>query len=78
MVDAREAGAFGEDAEPADPRDRWLLCPSGFDTLATHLCQFAEDEFQEQAAVPALLIVLAGTGPVILMNEARRRLGEGR
>ena len=28
--------------------------------------------------MPALLIVLAGTGPVILMNEALRRLGEGR
>jgi len=32
----------------------------------------------EQAAVPALLIVLARTDPVILMNEALRRLGEGR
>ena len=46
--------------------------------LATHLYQFAKDELLEQAAVPALLIVLAGTGPVILMNEALRRLGEGR
>ena len=55
-----------------------LLRPFGFDTLATHLYQFAKDELLEQAAVPALLIVLAGTGPVILMNEALRRLGEGR
>ena len=55
-----------------------LLRPFGFDTLATHLYQFAKDELLEEAAVPALLIVLAGTGPVILMNEALRRLGEGR
>ena len=55
-----------------------LLRPFGFDTLATHLYQYAKDELLEQAAVPALLIVLAGTGPVILMNEALRRLGEGR
>ena len=55
-----------------------LLRPFGFDTLATHLYQFAKDELLEQAAVPALLIVLAGTGPVILMNEALRRVGEGR
>ena len=55
-----------------------LLRPFGFDTLATHLYQFAKDELLEQAAVPALLIVLAGTGPVILMNEALRHLGEGR
>ena len=55
-----------------------LLRPFGFDTLATHLYQFAKDELLEQAAVPALLIVLAGVGPVILMNEALRRLGEGR
>ena len=55
-----------------------LLRPFGFDTLATHLYQYAKDELLEQAAVPALLIVFAGTGPVILMNEALRRLGEGR
>jgi len=55
-----------------------LLRPFGFDTLATHLYQFAKDELLEQAAVPALLIVLAGVGPVILMNEALRHLGEGR
>ena len=59
-------------------RDRWLLRPSGFDTPATPLYQFAKDALLEQAAVPALLIVLTGTGPVILMNETLRRPGEGR
>ena len=39
---------------------------------------FAKDELPEQAAAPALPIVRAGTGPVILMNETLRRLGEGR
>ena len=59
-------------------RDRWLPRPSGFNTPTTHLYQFAKDALLEQAAVPALLIVLAGTDPVILMNEALRRPGEGR
>ena len=39
---------------------------------------FAKDELLEQAAAPALPIVHAGMGPVILMNEALRRLGGGR
>ena len=38
----------------------------------------AKDELPEQAAAPALPTARAGTGPVILMNEALRRLGEGR
>ena len=38
----------------------------------------AKDELPEQAAVPALPIAHTGTGPVILMNEALRRMGEGR
>ena len=36
----------------------------------------AKDELLEQAAAPALPIARAGTGPVILTNEALRRLGE--
>ena len=39
---------------------------------------FAKDELLEQAAAPALPIVRAGTGPMILTNEALRRMGEGR
>ena len=76
MVDAREAGAFGEDAETADSLAGPLAAPPL--RLRHAGCRFAEDELQEQATVPALLIVLAGTGPAILMNEALRRLGEGR
>jgi iron(III) transport system permease protein len=55
-----------------------LLRPFGFETLATHVYQFAKDELLEQAAVPALFIVLAGAGPVILMNATLRRIGAGR
>ena len=55
-----------------------LLRPFGFETLATHVYQLAKDELLEQAAVPALFIVLAGAGPVILMNAALRRIGEGK
>ncbi len=55
-----------------------LLRPFGFETLATHVYQFAKDELLEQAAVPALFIVLAGAGPVILMNAALHRIGEGK
>ena len=38
----------------------------------------AKDELLEQAAAPALPIVRAGRSPVILTNEALRRLGERR
>lgn len=55
-----------------------LLRPFGFETLATHVYQFAKDELLEQAAIPALFIVLAGAGPVVLMNAALGRIGEGR
>lgn len=55
-----------------------ILRPFGFETLATHVYQLAKDERLEQAATPALFIVLAGAGPVILMNAALGRIGEGR
>ena len=58
--------------------DRWLLRPFGFDTLATHLCQFAKDELLKQAAMPALLIVLAGTGPSDLDERGAAALGRGK
>ena len=43
-----------------------LLRPFNFDTLATFTYQFAKDEMLEVAALPALMIVLAGLLPVIL------------
>ena len=54
-----------------------LLRPFNFDTLSTFVYQFAKDELLEEAALPALVIVLAGIGPVILMNAALARTGRG-
>ena len=47
-----------------------LLSPFNFNTLATLTYQFAKDEMLEEAALPALLIVLAGLLPVIIINRS--------
>ncbi|WP_299947883.1 iron ABC transporter permease [uncultured Microbulbifer sp.] len=47
-----------------------LLRPFGFDTLATYVYQFAADEMLERSALGALLIVLVGLIPVILLSRA--------
>jgi iron(III) transport system permease protein len=52
-----------------------LLRPFDFETLATYTYQFAKDEMLEAAALPALMIVVAGLLPVILMNSMLRRAG---
>ena len=49
--------------------------PFDFETLATYTYQFAKDEMLEAAALPALMIVVAGLVPVILMNSMLRRAG---
>ena len=51
-----------------------LLRPFNFETLATYVYQFAKDELLEEAALPALVIVLAGILPVVIMNAALRRI----
>jgi len=50
-----------------------LLRPFDFETLATHTYQYAKDEMLEQAALPALVIVVTGLIPVILMSAMLRR-----
>lgn len=50
-----------------------LLRPFNFDTLATITYQFAKEEMLEEAAVPALIIVLAGLIPVIIINRSMTR-----
>ena len=52
-----------------------LLRPFDFETLATHTYQYAKDELLEEAALPALMIVVSGFIPVILMNRMLRRAG---
>ena len=47
-----------------------LLRPLNFDTLATHLYQFASDEQIETAALGALTIVLVGLAPVVILSRA--------
>ncbi|MEX2475138.1 ABC transporter permease [Marinobacter sp.] len=47
-----------------------ILRPFNFDTLATYVYQFASDEKLAQSALPALVIVLAGIVPIILMSRS--------
>tara|TARA_A100001037_G_scaffold47387_1_gene39029 strand:+ start:1525 stop:3183 length:1659 start_codon:yes stop_codon:yes gene_type:complete len=49
-----------------------LLRPFNYETLATYVYQFAKDELLEEAALPALIIVVVGVLPVIVMNAALR------
>jgi len=50
-----------------------LLRPFNFETLATHVYQYAKDELLEEAALPALMIIVTGVVPVVVMNAALRR-----
>ncbi len=50
-----------------------LLRPFDFETLPTYVYQYAKDELLEEAALPALVIVLTGVVPVILMNATLRQ-----
>ena len=51
-----------------------LLRPFNYETLATYVYQFAKDELLEEAALPALFIVLVGVLPVIAMNAILRKI----
>ena len=46
-----------------------LLRPFNFETLATYVYQFVSDEMIEYAALPALLIVVMGLVPFIVVNR---------
>jgi len=46
-----------------------LLRPFNFETLATYVYQFVSDEMIEYAALPALLIVMLGLVPFIIVNR---------
>ena len=50
-----------------------LLRPFNFETLATFVYQFAKDELLEEAALPALTIILVGVAPVMMMNSVLNR-----
>ena len=53
-----------------------LLRPFNYETLATYVYQFAKDELLEEAALPALFIVIVGILPVIVMNAALRKVAQ--
>ncbi|PAV25230.1 iron(III) transport system permease protein [Tamilnaduibacter salinus] len=53
-----------------------ILRPFNFQTLATHVYQFASDEMLGQSALPALLIVTAGIIPIVLMSRSISRSRE--
>ncbi|MEL0628123.1 iron ABC transporter permease [Psychromonas aquatilis] len=46
-----------------------LLRPFNFETLATYVYQFVSDEMIEYAALPALLIIVLGLIPFIIVNN---------
>jgi len=47
-----------------------ILRPFNYETLATYVYQFASDEMLQHSALPALIIVLAGIIPILLMNRS--------
>ncbi|MDV7341290.1 iron ABC transporter permease [Terasakiella sp. A23] len=53
-----------------------LLRPFNYETLATFVYQYAKDELLEEAALPALFIVLMGIIPVMVMNATLRRMSK--
>ena len=47
-----------------------ILRPFNFETLATQVYQFASDELIEQSALSALVIVIVGIIPIILLDKS--------
>ena len=50
-----------------------ILRPFNFDTLATYVYQYASDEQLERCALGALVIVLSGLIPIIILNRSLTR-----
>ena len=51
-----------------------LLRPFNFETLATYVYQYASDELLEESSFAALIIILAGLGPVILLSNTIKNI----
>jgi iron(III) transport system permease protein len=47
-----------------------MMRPFGWDTLAVRVFEFTSEGEWSRAALPSLLILLAGLGPVLLLNKA--------
>jgi len=50
-----------------------LLRPFNFETLATYVYQYASDEMLEESSLAAIIIVLTGLGPIILLNSTIKK-----
>ena len=50
-----------------------LLRPFNFETLATYVYQYASDEMLEESSFAALIIVLAGLGPVVFLSRTIKK-----
>lgn len=51
-----------------------LLRPFNFETLATYVYQYASDELLEESSFAALIIILAGLGPVIFLSNTIKNI----
>ena len=50
-----------------------LLRPFNFETLATYVYQYASDEMLEESSLAAIIIILTGLGPIILLNSTIKK-----
>jgi len=53
-----------------------LLRPFNFETLATYVYQYASDEMLEESSFAAIIIIIAGLGPVIFLNSAIKKISK--
>ena len=53
-----------------------LLRPFNFETLATYVYQYASDELLEESSFAALIIILAGLGPVIFLSKTIKNISK--
>ena len=53
-----------------------LLRPFNFETLATYVYQYASDELLEESSFAALIIIIAGLGPVIFLNKTIKNISK--
>ena len=51
-----------------------LLRPFNFETLSSQIYQLISDEMLEQGALGAILIVLFGLLPIVLLNKSKEKV----
>ena len=53
-----------------------LLRPFNFETLATFVYQYASDEMLEESSFAALIIIIAGLGPVVFLSSTIKKISK--